>query len=71
MKWLAAERIPQELLLLEITDFPIERMAIEVGFGTAFSLRQLFASQLQTSPSAYQKLFCIARQNVLEVAYEA
>ncbi|UST52490.1 helix-turn-helix domain-containing protein (plasmid) [Comamonadaceae bacterium OTU4NAUVB1] len=71
VKWLAAERIARAQQLLETTDFPIERVATEVGFGTALSLRQLFASHLQTSPSAYRKLFCIDRQNALEVAHEA
>lgn len=71
VKWLAAERIARAQQLLETTDFPIERVATEVGFGTAVSLRQLFASQLQTSPSAYRKLFCIDRRNALEVAHAA
>ena len=36
----------------------VEQVATEVGFGSALSLRQHFASQLHTSPSAYRRLFC-------------
>jgi len=32
-------------------------VAQEAGFGTALSLRQHFRASLQTSPSAYRKLF--------------
>ncbi|HQY95091.1 helix-turn-helix domain-containing protein, partial [Caldilinea sp.] len=40
VKWLAFERIARAQQLLETTDMPIERVAAEVGFGTALSLRQ-------------------------------
>ena len=58
VKWLAAERIARAQQLLETTDLPIEQVATEAGFGSALSLRQHFASQLHTSPSAYRRLFC-------------
>ncbi|GGK05891.1 hypothetical protein [Luteimonas terricola] len=39
-------------------DLPIEQTATEAGFGTALSLRQHFAAQLGTPPSAYRRNFC-------------
>ncbi|NML19144.1 GlxA family transcriptional regulator [Azohydromonas caseinilytica] len=57
-KWLAAERLARAQQLLETTALPIERIATEVGFGTALSLRQHFTTQLGTAPSAYRRAFC-------------
>jgi len=62
VKWLTAERIARAQQLLETTGLPIERVATDAGFGTALSLRQHFASQLHTSPSAYRQLFCEGQQ---------
>nr|WP_315185155.1 helix-turn-helix domain-containing protein [uncultured Albidiferax sp.] len=56
-QWLATERVGRAQALLETTDMPIERLAAEVGFGTALSLRQHFAHQVRTSPSAYRRAF--------------
>jgi transcriptional regulator GlxA family with amidase domain len=60
IKWLNAERIARAQQLLETTDMPIDSIATEVGFGTSISLRQQFAAQLGTSPSAYRRAFCNA-----------
>ena len=57
VKWLVAERVARAQQLLETTDMPIERLATEVGFGTALSLRQHFAGQVRTSPSSYRRAF--------------
>lgn len=57
VKWLALERIARAQQLLETTDLPIERVAAEVGFGTALSLRQYFSGQVGTSPSLYRRAF--------------
>ena len=62
-KWLTAERIGKVQQLLEITDIPIERLAAEVGFGTSLALRQHFAQQVHTSPSAYRRAFRAHRGN--------
>lgn len=56
-KWLIAERICRAQQLLETSDMPIEQLATELGFGTALSLRQHFASQVRTSPMAYRRAF--------------
>ena len=66
VKWLAFERIARAQQLLETTDMPIERVAAEVGFGTALSLRQYFSNQVRTSPSSYRRAFRDARQGVGE-----
>lgn len=66
VKWLAFERIARAQQLLETTDMPIERVAAEVGFGTALSLRQYFSNQVRTSPSLYRRAFRDSRQEVGE-----
>lgn len=66
VKWLAFERIARAQQLLETTDMPIERVAAEVGFGTALSLRQYFSNQVHTSPSSYRRAFRDGRQGVGE-----
>lgn len=62
VQWLVAQRVAKAQQLLETTDMPIERLATEVGFGTALSLRQHFAGQVRTSPSAYRRAFREGRQ---------
>ena len=57
IKWLASERVSKAQQLLETTDLPIEQVATAVGFGSALSLRQKFAEQIHTSPSAYRQAF--------------
>lgn len=66
VKWLAFERIARAQQLLETTDMPIERVAAEVGFGTALSLRQYFSNQVRTSPSSYRRAFRDGRRGVGE-----
>jgi len=60
-KWLAAERIGRAQQLLETTDMSIEQVAAEMGFGTSMSLRQHFANQVGTSPSAYRQAFRVGK----------
>lgn len=57
IKWLNAERVARAQQLLETTEMPIECVASQVGFGTTLSLRQQFAAQLGTTPSAYRRTF--------------
>ncbi|KQP13247.1 GlxA family transcriptional regulator [Pseudorhodoferax sp. Leaf267] len=56
-QWLVAERIGKAQQLLETTDLTIERVAADVGFGTALSLRHHFARLVHTSPSSYRRAF--------------
>lgn len=56
-RWLNAQRVARAQQLLETTDLPVERIAHEVGFGTALTMRQQFAAQLGTAPSDYRRSF--------------
>ena len=65
-QWLLNQRLAHAQSLLEHSAASIDVVAQEAGFGTALSLRQHFRANLQTSPSAYRKLFrekqaCAAR----------
>lgn len=57
VRWLASERVARAQQLLETTDLPIEQVAAQAGYGSALSLRQNFAAQVLTSPSAYRQAF--------------
>ena len=56
-QWLLNQRLAHAQGLLEKSAASIDVVAQEAGFGTALSLRQHFRASLQTSPSAYRKLF--------------
>lgn len=56
-RWLHGERLRRAQQLLESTELSIDHIAEQSGFGTPTSLRQAFASQLHTSPSAYRETF--------------
>ncbi|GII80942.1 AraC family transcriptional regulator [Sphaerisporangium rufum] len=57
MKWLNHQRLTKVRELLEETDMPIERIALQTGFGSVVTLRQRFSQRLRTSPSAYRRAF--------------
>lgn len=61
VKWLTAERLARAQQLLETTDLSLERIATEVGFGTALTLRQNFLSQFGTTPSEYRRSFSLGQ----------
>ncbi|GAB3762412.1 helix-turn-helix domain-containing protein [Microlunatus parietis] len=56
-QWLLHQRLDRARLLLETTDDPVERVAVEAGFATAVSLRHHFRAQLGTSPAAHRAQF--------------
>nr|WP_316642452.1 helix-turn-helix domain-containing protein [uncultured Roseateles sp.] len=56
-QWLLHQRLASAQRLLETTELKLEQIAAETGLGSALSMRQHFASQLKTSPSAYRKQF--------------
>ncbi|MGK5079196.1 GlxA family transcriptional regulator [Janthinobacterium sp. HLX7-2] len=56
-QWLLNQRLAHAQGMLEKSEASIDVVAQEAGFGTALSLRQHFRASLQTSPSAYRKLF--------------
>lgn len=55
--WLARQRVIQAQRLLERTDYGLDRIADECGFGSAAVLRQTFARVLGTTPTAYRSSF--------------
>ena len=58
--WLARQRIIHAQRMLERTDFPLDRIAGECGFGSAAVLRQNFARVLGLTPTAYRARFSCA-----------
>ncbi|OIV39389.1 AraC family transcriptional regulator [Mangrovactinospora gilvigrisea] len=56
-RWLTAQRLRRARQLLESSDLPVERVAHEVGFATATSLRRHLAAAAGVAPSAYRRTF--------------
>ena len=50
-EWLLGERIRLAQRLLETTDVPLEVVAARAGFGSAATMRSVFARRLRTSPA--------------------
>lgn len=57
VRWLTQQRLRRARHLLESSDLPVERVAHEVGFATATSLRRHLAAEAGVSPSAYRRTF--------------
>ncbi|MGW0894031.1 GlxA family transcriptional regulator [Saccharopolyspora sp. NPDC002578] len=55
MRWVARQRILSARRLLETSDWSVERIAEQTGFGTAPNLRALFRREVGTTPTAYHK----------------
>lgn len=55
--WLNRQRIIRAQQLLEETDYSLETIAQDTGFGTAAVMRHHFVRVLQTSPMAYRRAF--------------
>jgi transcriptional regulator GlxA family with amidase domain len=55
--WITRARVRRAQRLLETTDFQIERVATETGFGSATVLRQHFVQIVGTTPLAYRRAF--------------
>ncbi|WP_245182190.1 GlxA family transcriptional regulator [Streptomyces montanisoli] len=56
-RWLTQQRLRRARHLLESSDLPVERVAHEVGFATATSLRRHLAADAGVVPSAYRRTF--------------
>jgi transcriptional regulator GlxA family with amidase domain len=56
-QWVGQARVRRAQRLLETTPLSIERVAAEVGFGSATVLREHFAALTGTSPQAYRRAF--------------
>jgi transcriptional regulator GlxA family with amidase domain len=57
LRWLNAQRLGRARQLLETTDLTVDEIARRSGLGTATNLRQHFARELRTTPSAYRRSF--------------
>jgi len=55
--WLNRQRLLRAQQLLEETDLSLEEIARETGFGAAAVMRHHFLKLLQTTPTAYRRLF--------------
>jgi transcriptional regulator GlxA family with amidase domain len=56
-RWLIQQRLVRARELLESTDLPVDRIALEVGFATGASLRQHLHEAIGVSPLAYRRTF--------------
>ncbi len=59
-RWVSRARIRRAQRLLETTDFSVEKVAAEAGFGSSAVLRDHFAQIVGTSPQAYRRSFTVA-----------
>jgi transcriptional regulator GlxA family with amidase domain len=57
LQWLHGARIRQAQYLLESTTHPIDRIAIQAGFGSPTAFRDRFKRAVGTSPHAYRHAF--------------
>ncbi|WP_232661798.1 GlxA family transcriptional regulator [Pseudonocardia sp. TRM90224] len=56
-RWLIAQRVHLARRLLETTDLPVERIAVDAGFGTTASLRQHLHAAIGVAPIAYRRTY--------------
>ncbi|TVL91202.1 GlxA family transcriptional regulator [Streptomyces sp. SAJ15] len=56
-RWLIGQRLHRARRLLESTDLSVDRIAGEVGFATAASLRHHLQASIGVSPAAYRRTF--------------
>ncbi|MEU4196076.1 helix-turn-helix domain-containing protein [Kribbella sp. NPDC026611] len=55
--WLLRQRLDRARLLLETTDYPVDRVAAESGFGSGDALRHHFNALLGTTPQRHRQEF--------------
>jgi AraC family transcriptional activator FtrA len=56
-QWLLAQRIARTRVLLEETDLSVDAIATRVGLSSATNLRRRFRAALNTTPSAYRRVY--------------
>jgi transcriptional regulator GlxA family with amidase domain len=54
LRWLTVQRLLEARRLLESTDLTVDAIARKTGIGSAAHLRELFARETTTTPSAYR-----------------
>ncbi|WP_042388025.1 GlxA family transcriptional regulator [Streptacidiphilus melanogenes] len=57
LQWLLRARVRHAQYLLENTDHPVERIAVQAGFGSATAFRERFKRIAGTTPQAYRTTF--------------
>jgi transcriptional regulator GlxA family with amidase domain len=57
LQWLHRARVRQAQHLLETTTHPIDRIAVQVGFGSPTAFRDRFRRVVGTSPHSYRASF--------------
>ncbi|MQA02676.1 MAG: helix-turn-helix domain-containing protein [Streptosporangiales bacterium] len=66
LQWVTQQRIQRARQLLEETDLPVDRIATDVGFGTATSLRQHLQAAIGVSPTTYRSTFRCPDTDLIE-----
>lgn len=56
--WLLTERLNAAKELLELTDLPMQQIALRTGLRNADSLRKHFSAAFGVNPSRYRQVFC-------------
>lgn len=56
-QWLIAQRVLRAQRLLEQTDLPMDRVAVQAGFGSPVTLRQHFVERVGLAPRDYRRSF--------------
>ncbi|MDI2130751.1 GlxA family transcriptional regulator [Yinghuangia seranimata] len=57
LQWLHRTRVRNAQYLLESTDHPVERIALQAGFGSPTAFRERFRRVVGTTPQAYRGAF--------------
>ena len=57
LQWLHRARVRRAQHLLETTSHPVERIAVQAGFGSPTAFRDRFKRVVGTSPQAYRRAF--------------
>ncbi|WP_101848275.1 GlxA family transcriptional regulator [Zhihengliuella sp. ISTPL4] len=55
--WVRLRRLDEARRLLEVTDFSVDQIASECGFGSPTTFRQRFVDAYRVSPSQYRRRF--------------
>lgn len=56
-RWVQARRLDEARRLLEVTSWPVERVARICGFASVVTFRQAFVAAYATPPTAYRRRF--------------